>query len=71
MTMLITTKPILEKIQAYFKDHEIKSSNPFPLNPYPPDYTRPILDPEIYEDGGEELDNIIHSLCYQRFYVFV
>jgi len=56
---------------VYFKNHEIKSSNPFPLNPYPPDYTRPAFDPEIYEDGGGELDNIIHSLCYQRFYVFV
>ena len=28
-------------------------SNPFPLNPYPPDYTRPAFDPEIYEDWEE------------------
>lgn len=25
-------------------------SNPFPLNPYPPDHIRPAFDPEIYED---------------------
>jgi len=24
--------------------------NPFPLNPYPPDYIRPEFDPEIYEE---------------------
>ena len=51
MTMLIITEPILEKIQVHFKTG--KMSNPFPLNPYPPDYTRPILDPEMYEDWEE------------------
>jgi len=53
MAMLITTEPIIEKIQEYFKDHENKSSNPFPLNPYPSDYTKPAFDPEIYEDWEE------------------
>jgi len=24
--------------------------NPFPLNPYPPDYIRPEFDPEIFEE---------------------
>ena len=53
MTILIITEPILEKIQEYFKTNRIKSSNPFPLNQYPPDYTRPAFNPEIYENWEE------------------
>jgi len=51
--MLITTEPIIEKIQEYFKTNGIKSFSPFPLNPYPPDYTKPAFDPETYEDWEE------------------
>gem|GEM_PF-4644252 len=31
----------------------VEMSNPFPLNPYPPDNTRPAFDLEIYEDWKE------------------